>query len=275
MSVGVTPRASGPRRGPGPSTGPRAGPGRGRCGAPCRGGGAVALVLSGHGGPAAAVAQGEEPGQQDQQAAGGGDVGPGGVAEGVDGGRRVTGRPGRLLVEGRAVGCAGPGAEGGAEAAEGQQRGDDPAARAAYGEDGDEGGEPDDGEGGGGARDVPAVGGQRQRTAAGGRLALGPGLAGGEEDDGRARRAQEQTGREGAATPRGIGCGAGRGVGGAGTGLGYGNSAHALHYPLPPRRPWSRSAVSGSATVEPVGRMDGAEHGRRLVAAFGVLRDRV
>lgn len=137
----------------------------------------------------------------------------------------------------------GPGAEGGSEAAEGQEGGDDPAAGAAYGEDGDERGETDDGQGGRDAGDVLAVDGQRKRSAAGGRVALGPGLSGGEEDDGRTGRAEEQTGRETAAAPCGVGRGAGRGVGGSGTGLGYGDSTHALHYPLPVQRSWSRLAV--------------------------------
>ncbi len=180
------------------------------------------------------------------------------MGEGVDGGGRVTRGAGGLLVERGAVGRAHPGADRGAEAAEGEEDGDRTAADAPDGEDGDEGGKADDGQGGRGAGDVLAVGGQRQGAAAGGRQALGPGLAGGQQDHGRAHRAQEQPGRErpaaasaargvggdtGFCVRRGRGGRSGLGVGGDGTGLGYGGGTHVIHYPSRPHRSWSRLAV--------------------------------
>ena len=130
------------------------------------------------------------------------------------------------------------GAQPGAEAAEGQQPCDDQPAPAADGEDGDEGGQADDGQGSGEAGDVLAVGAERKGAAADGRLALGPGLPGGEEDDGGAGRPEEQAGGQASAAS----CAVGRG-GGSGTGLGYGDSTHVLHYPLPAQQAPRRFAV--------------------------------
>lgn len=230
----LTLRGSGPRHGPGPSTGPRDGPGPRP--QPCGAGGAVALVAARHGRPLLAVPQREQAREQDQQAARHGHIGPGGVGEGVDRGSRVTGRPRRLLVEGRAVGRPEEGGERRARAAEGEQGGDQQSAGAADREDGHEGSQADDGEGRRDAGDIAAFGVERQGAAADGGPALGPDPAGGEQHDGGADGAEEQGHGEAAPAAVGGGCG-------CGTGLGYGYSTHIPHYPLPPVHLVRRFAV--------------------------------
>ena len=109
--------------------------------------------------------------------------------------------------------------------------GDQEAAGAADGEDGDERGEAHYGEGRGNARDVAAPGGQREGAGGHGRGALRPALAGGEQRDSRAQRTGQQgDGEAEAAGPAG--------EGGFGTRKrhGYGYGSHVPHRYLPEPR---------------------------------------
>ena len=195
--------------------------------------GAVTLVAAGHRGPLAAVAQREQPREQQQGAAHGRDVRPGGVREDVHGGRGVAGGLRGLVVQRGAVGGAGQGGGDGARAAQREQSGHREAARAADGEHGDERGEAHDGQRRGHARDVAALGGQGERAAGHRRGALRPLLPGGEQGDGGAERAAQQG--DGKAAPAGPG-------GSCGCGTGVRNGCHVLHYHPNPGRTGTRGS---------------------------------
>lgn len=157
------------------------------------------------------------------------------MGERLDGGGGVAGAGGRLLVQCGAVARPGEGRHGRSGPADGEQGGDEDAARAAYREDRDKGGQTDDGEGRGHSGDITPVGRQRQDSAADRGIAAGPGLPGSEQDDGSADCAEQQSGGKTAAAARG---GCGRSC--FGSGLGYGT--HVLHYPLRPEAPVRRLA---------------------------------
>lgn len=155
--------------------------------------------------------------------------------------RAVGGRTDGLRVQGAAAVAAEDRGQRRTEAAEREQPRHQQLYPAAYGEDGDQGGEAHDGQGRGEAGDGPPVGGQLERVGADGGGAPGPGPAGGEQDDGGAEGAEQQGDGHAAAAAAAVrGLGLGVGVGFV-SGRGYGT--HVPHYPLRPHEPWRRFAA--------------------------------